>query len=138
MNLVPGTVSHPTGHSDLPGGLADVTLWATVANNGNSGVQEEVEVTFYSDEELTQIIGTETVPVPGGDLPSVPGCARREVTVSTVWSDLTPGLHYYWVKVDSGETIEENLPGGGGEADNVGSGFVLIDPEELFMPRMFR
>ena len=61
------------------------------------------------------------------------GCARTIETVTAVWTGLTPGLHRYWVKVDSGQEIVENS-----EGDNVASGYVLVNPEQAFTPLIRR
>jgi hypothetical protein len=128
------SVSHPLAKTNPIGSTADVDLSALVGNNGNTAVLEEFMVKFYSDAALTQIIGTDTVTVPGAGEASVSGCARQKVMATTLWSDLTPGLHYYWVEVDSGGAIEEDPVAGAGKSDNVASGFVIVDPESLTMP----
>ena len=119
------------------GSTADVEISALVSNNGNTAVLEEFTVTFYSDAALTQIIGTDTVTVPGAGEASVSGCIQQKVTATTLWSGLTPGVHHFWVEVDSGGIIVENPVEGAGKSDNVASGFVIVDPENLQMPILY-
>jgi hypothetical protein len=78
--------------------------------------------TFYSEEGLTMPIGEATFTGLGG-------CARRTTVVTTTWGGLTPETHYFWVKVDSPETVTETK-----ETDNVGSGMVVGNPRLLFLP----
>jgi hypothetical protein len=126
-NLVPDQIGTPAVIST--GGLAEATLVASVRNKGEKATTTSFTVTFYSDPLLTQVIGSAEVAGPSTFYPGLAGCTRAEVKVSTVWSGLTPGLHHYWVKVDSGLTIAES-----NEGDNVGSGFVLVDGERASLP----
>ncbi len=137
VNLLFDSVSYPITETNPVGGTADVNLWAMVGNNGNTAVLEEFMVTFYSDAALTQIIGTDKVIVPGVGEPAVSGCARQKVMATTLWSGLTPGVHHYWVEVDSGGIIVEDPVAGTGKADNVASGFVIVNPENLQMPVLY-
>ena len=133
-NLVAGPVSYPTAFSNPPGGTGEVTLKATLANNGNTAVENEFQVTFYKDISLTQEIDTVTMTTSGSGGSIVEGCVREMLEAEVTWSDLPPGLHYYWVKIDSANEVEENPPSGDGEADNIASGFVIIDPGQMMFP----
>lgn len=136
VNLLFDSVSYLLANTN-PSGTADVDLWVMVGNNGNTAVLEEFTVTFYSDAALTQIIGADTVAVPGVGEPSVSGCAREKVQATTSWSDLGPGTHYYWVEIDSGETIAEDPVAGAGKSDNVARGFVIVNPESSLVPLLY-
>lgn len=107
-----------------PGGTASAKLSVTFRNNGNAGVDEPFTVTFYEDAALTQAIGSVDV------VNEVFGCASKPYVVSVDWSDLAPGVHTYWVKVDSGDVINETP----GDTDNVGSGNVRVAKHGAFMP----
>jgi hypothetical protein len=89
--------------------------------------QAPVKVTFASDAGMNNVIGE--VEIPAG----VMGCATRPYTVSVDWPGLTPGLHRYWVKVDRENVIPETV-----EGDNSGSSFVLVDPQQMLLPRLTR
>ena len=79
------------------------TLSIKVYNNGNTTVNDPVQVTFYADAGRTQPIGTATVPA------GVRGCARRAYRVSVVWNEsLAPGTYPYWVSVDPDNSIPES------------------------------
>jgi hypothetical protein len=93
---------------------ADVTLTALVANNGNVPVAGPVEVTFYSDANLSTVIGSMSFAHLGG-------CARHEAQVEVTWEDLSAGFHRFWVKVDAPDAIAES-----DETDNVQQGLALV------------
>jgi subtilase family serine protease len=61
------------------------------------------------------------------------GCSRltREATVN--WNNLNPGVHKYWVKLDSTNAVVELS-----EGDNVGTGTVFINPNQSFVPVVSR
>lgn len=84
-------------------------------NNGNVSVQDSFKVTFYSDEERSEEIGSATISA------KIRGCASRTYTAQAVWDNLPQGVHRFWVEVDSNGDIAE-LPAD--SADNVGSGEV--------------
>jgi hypothetical protein len=132
VNLYPERVNAPVAFAGGTG-LATVQLTAWAGNNGTR-TAGAYDVTFYEDQSLSQSIGTVTVPGPGPSFPGTLGCARRTVAVSVDWHDLTPGLHRFWVKVDSGNAIGENPPGQDGEADNVLQGIVVVDPSQVGLP----
>lgn len=132
VNLFPDSVSYPVAFTD-GGGTADVTLWATLRNNGNRAPFNQFFVTFYRDANLTDPIGSATVEAPSPYRSGMAGCARQQIKVNVNWNNLTPGLHRYWVKVDSSSVVGEI-----NEADNVASGYVIIDPEQIFAPLSHR
>jgi len=111
------------------------TLTVDVRNNGTLRAEAPFNVTFYSDQALSQVIGTAVVPAPGGDFPGLTGCATRYVTVEVPWSDLGFGWHDYWIEVDSGGAIGE---GPDGELDNVTQGRVLVPSTQVNLPAILR
>lgn len=110
------------------GGTATARLTATIRNNGNVPTQGPVKVTFASDAGMNNIIGE--VEIPAG----IMGCATRPYTVSVDWPGLTPGLHRYWVEIDKENAIPETVE----QADNRGTSFVLVDPQQMLLPRLTR
>jgi hypothetical protein len=127
INLFSDGVSYPVAFAS--GGTADVILSATLRNNGNKAPINQFFVTFYANAGLTQPIGSATVEAPSAYHSGMAGCARQQIKVSVNWNDLTPGLHRYWVKVDSSSVVGES-----NEGDNVASGFVIINPFQVFLP----
>lgn len=109
--------SYPTAETILPGGTVSATIAAQVYNNGNTLTTTPVTVTFYSDALLTQQIGSAVIPAGLG------GCARHMTQVEVVWDNLDAGVHDYWVALDGGNTV---------------SGYVIINPEEVFLPLISR
>lgn len=94
---------------------ATATVHITAMNNGNTALAQPVDVTFYKDVNLTQPIGTATLTVLGG-------CARRTAQVDVRWSNLAPGDHTFWAKLDSSGALAET-----DEGDNVASGVVHVE-----------
>ncbi len=134
VNLLPSKASHPAVFTDPQTGTAEAFVEVTVVNNGTYTPDTNFDIGFFKDKDLNELIGTVTVPEPGGGVPGVSGCVRREISAGLVWSDLTPGKHDYWVKIDSGGAIVESEPGGSGENDNVIQAFVLVNPEQWLFP----
>ncbi|MCU0521977.1 MAG: hypothetical protein MUF84_14960 [Anaerolineae bacterium] len=127
VNLLPVAV---TARSEANGDMVSpvtVTLTADVANNGNVALTQPVSVTFYSDAALLNAIGSTTVM-------QVPGCARRYQQASVQWRDLPAGVHHYWVRVDSGNTVPDELS----ETDNVMHGVVIANGVRTFLPSVLR
>jgi hypothetical protein len=121
-NLKAWYATNVTGFINPPATTTTVTLSANIYNNGSLNAPDSVIATFYKDAAMNNVIDSVAIP-------SVSGCARDSVTVSVDWSGLTSGVHQYWVKVDSsGLLVEES------ESDNVNSGIVIIDPEQVFLP----
>ncbi len=121
-NLEPWNAANVSGFIIAPATTATVTLSVDIYNNGDTLITEPITITFYTNDTLTDIIGWATVP-------NLSGCARGPVSVNIEWGRLTSGIHHYWVKADSDNVVIESL-----ENDNVTSGFVLIDPEQTFLP----
>lgn len=126
VNLLPDQVAYPVGFSTAPTGTTSVTISASVRNNGNTEVTTPFTVTFYSDSELAQPIGSSTIS-------SLGGCARTAASAMTTWAGLSTGLHRYWVRIDSHQTIRESR-----EGDNIAQGFVLVNPNQTFLPAVRR
>ena len=110
-------------------GKATAVLQAEFYNNGNNSVTTPVQVTFYKDASLTQVIATTTVTPEAQFF----GCARHSYVATASWSNLEPGVHEYWVKVNSNSAVSESQT-----ADNIASGVVLVDPATLFLPAVNR
>jgi hypothetical protein len=111
-------------------------LSVVMRNNGNHRVNEPITVTFYRDEALTQVLGSETVPAPGGEFLGMTGCAVRglEVTIDADWGEVTgTGPYPYWVKVDSDNAIPEE-----DEEDNVANGWVSVVSNKSYVPFLSR
>ncbi len=109
---------------------ADATLSVGVMNNGNHVTADDIKVTFYSDEARTNVIGTAVIPRPSEYDAGMVGCARKTIRVEVQWPNLSQGKHYYWVKVNSDDSIPETNPN-----DNVASGWVYVDPPyQLYIP----
>lgn len=97
---------------------------AEVRNNGDIPAGASFTVSFYSDAALTTLIDEVVVPA------NLAGCSVNGQTVSVTWNGLVPDqVNYFWAKVDGGDVIAESS-----EADNVASGLVIVDPEQLFLP----
>ena len=128
-NLLVTGVPGATGHAMGAGGPGTAKLSAVVMNNGNIASDQTVVVTFYSDRWLRNPVGTTTL------LGGLGGCARREVVVeawatSPTWG---PGVHQFWVKVDSSNALDEAH-----ETDNVGTGTVEIGLVRAILPLVLR
>ena len=129
-NLTASRALPSVAFTNPPGNTATATLTVEFHNNGNTQINQPFNVTFYSDGGLTQEIGTVAIN------PVLQGCAQQTYTASVDWAGLSPGLHPYWVKVDSGNAIPENS--GGSETDNNAAGIVLVDPESIYLPTVTR
>ncbi len=112
-----------------PGGTATVDISATFRNNGNTKINQPFTVTFYKDAALTMPIDSVTISS------DVRGCTSSSYVASVQWADLTPGLHKYWVHVDSGNVIVELPPNNN---DNIGSGQVLVVSNQVLLPTVQR
>ncbi|MDW8099860.1 MAG: CARDB domain-containing protein, partial [Anaerolineae bacterium] len=115
VNLRPGSVGSSPGYVKSPGDRATVQLYVQIFNNGSVATPGPFAVTFYADQDLTQVIGTAIVS------DTVPGCASRARTAYVTWADLPVGVHRFWVKVDSWDSLVET-----DETDNVGQGTVIV------------
>ncbi len=99
-----------------------VTPLADVVNNGNIALAQPVSVTFYADVTLLDPIGTVVVN-------GTPGCARRRQVAEVEWRNLVPGVHRFWVKVDSDDELNESS-----ELDNVLPGIVVANGSRTLCP----
>ncbi len=118
------------------GGTVSARIGITVRNNGNARLNQPVTVTFYRDQALTKVIGSETIPAPGDDFMGLTGCAVRpiKVEVNASWPEgMEPGEYRYWAKVDSPGSVAES-----NESDNVVSGLVLMLPAAGYVPLVAR
>jgi len=122
VNLFPAEVAYPVAFTIEPTGTVSVTLSASIYNNGNTYAVGPVTVTFYADQALTDAIGSYVFTGTLG------GCARRKFTAAVAWNGLSPGVHRYWVKLE-GDTYM---------VDNVATGYVLINPRQVFLPVVLR
>ncbi len=132
INLFSDLAAHPSVFTETPGGTTDVSISASLRNNGNHAPLTSFEVTFYEDAALSQPIGSATVPPPGINRPGLTGCARRDIVVDTLWEGLSTGTHRYWVEIDSGDQIDES-----DEGDNIIRGFVIVNPRQSYSPVIF-
>lgn len=112
-NFFISEVSYPTATTITLPGTASATIAATIYNNGDTETTAPFTVTFFADAAKTNPIGTAVISEPLG------GCARRTVEAQLLWTDLEPGLHYYWAEVEGGNTVK---------------GFVIVNPEQVFLP----
>ncbi len=126
VNLFPSYVPNVIAYRPDGAATVTVTLAARVRNSGNRSPDGAVAVTFYSDQQLTQPIGTATFSGLGG-------CLGQQAVVTTTWADLGPGWRLFWVKVDSLDVVPES-----DETDNVGAGWVWVDPLQVFLPTVMR
>jgi hypothetical protein len=129
INLFSDLTSSPIEFTQTPTQTVDATLSLSVRNNGNITPLTPFVVTFYKDGALNQPIGTATVQPPGLNLAGMVGCARRGVIVEVLWEGLHTGFHRYWAEIDGDGWIIES-----DESDNIASGFVLVNPEQIFIP----
>jgi hypothetical protein len=128
INLFADGATNPTANT---GGnnTANVKLTVTVRNNGNVAPAGNFFVTFYKDAGMTQPIGTATVFGPGPNSAGMTGCGRKAVQASITWSNLAPGVHRYWAKVDSTNAVIETS-----ESDNFAAGIVFINGNQAYFP----
>ncbi len=137
VNLVPVSVGAAAVPVNPEDGMADVSLSVSIINNGNIPPETTFDVSFYSDSGLTQLITTVQV-LPAPEPPILFGCARRYKIIQGIWPDLPVGEYDYWVMIDSGNDIPENVPSGGGENDNVISGSVQVTSSGTYLPAIVR
>ena len=119
INLLPTNVSN-TAVSNT----TSAVISAEVRNNGGIPTGSSFTVSFYADSTLSNLIGQVVVPA------DLAGCALESQKVSVTWNGLLPEqANRFWVKVDSGNVIAEEL-----ESDNVATGIVITDPDQIFLP----
>lgn len=128
INLLVDYVNNPTPNTG-GGNTANAKLTVTMRNNGSSAPMGAFFVTFYKDAALTQPIGTTSIAAPGPSTPGMTGCGRLAKEASVMWNNLSPGVHKFWVKLDSTNNVIEVS-----ESDNFGSGIVIVNPEQSYVP----
>ena len=116
-NAIIGQVSYPTATTITPTGTISATIAATVYNNGDTAMTTPITVTFYADAAKTNPIGTSVIPAGLG------GCTRHTGTAQVTWDNLSAGLHHYWAEIEGGNTV---------------AGFVIINPEQVYLPTVMR
>lgn len=113
----------------LESGTVTVTLDASMLNLGNIDLSSPIEISFYSDSNLTQLIGASSV----NNLIRGCGLPNLGTNVSASWVLTTPGVHDFWVEVDSATSIAET-----NESDNVTHSIVIVDPYSVYLPTIAR
>ena len=108
-----------------PGGTATAEISVIFRNSGNTKVKQPFTVTFYEDAALTKPIGAVEISA------DVLGCTSRPYVASVEWSGLAEGAHKFWVKIDSGDAIDE---GSSGNNDNIGSALVMVPTDITRLP----
>jgi hypothetical protein len=116
-NLFIGQSNFPSAKTITPTGTVSVTLSAKIFNNGNTPTTLPVTVNFYADAAKSTLIESTIVPAGLG------GCARHSFEAQIEWDNLNTGVHYYWVEVAGGNTV---------------SGFVIVNPEQVYLPAVMR
>ena len=95
-----------------------ITLTANILNNGNSPTTKTVDVSFFSDAAMTQVIGSTTIPA------GIGGCTRQSTAATIVWNNAGLNTENFWVKVDGqNQQFESN------ELDNSVSGVMRLRAE---------
>ena len=119
VNLRPSSVS-----STAVSNTTSAQISAEVRNNGSLTTGSSFTVSFYSNAALTNLIDEVVVPA------DLFGCAVEGQKVTVTWNGLVPNqVNKFWVLVDSNNGVAES-----NESDNVTSGIVIVDPEQIFLP----
>jgi hypothetical protein len=126
-NLVVNLVPEDDNISMVAQNTDTAAIHVSIMNNGTIPVSVPFTVTFYADEAMIQEIGSYEI---DGE---INGCVRNALEASVNWSGLTPGLNRYWGLIDSGSDVENE-----NKSDNVFTGFVLVDPDQVFLPTVHR
>jgi hypothetical protein len=135
INLMAEEAGVGTGRIDEDGGVT-LRLSVAIRNNGNTRVNEPLMVTFYRDADLTEVIGTATLPAPDKDFVGMTGCAVRQLSVNGIFvvpEGLEVGEYPYWVQVNDPYSIVET-----DDSDNVVSGTFTVVPTGMFVPLVTR
>jgi hypothetical protein len=104
-----------------------ITLTANILNNGNSPTKQAVDVTFFSDAAMTQVIGSTTIPA------GIGGCARQPAAAAIVWNNAALDTENFWAKVDvQNQQFESN------ELDNSVSGVMRLRAAVADLPDRVR
>jgi hypothetical protein len=128
INLYQDGVNNPVLDTGT-GSTVNAVLKINIRNGGNVAPGNNFFVTFYKDAALSQPIGTATVAAPGTNSAGMTGCSRMMRVASVNWDNLPPGVHPFWVKIDSTNSIVET-----NESDNFGAGIVIVDGSQVFLP----
>lgn len=130
-NLVAGEAKNFTGFVKKPGNLGSAVLTVNFRNSGTRSITQPVRITFYSNANLTEEIGS--VVYNPANIGAITGCTwegRNNNQVSIVWNNLPIGNHPYWAKIDSTGAVPET-----NEGDNVtNAGLVVIQSDGLYIP----
>lgn len=105
-------------------GVISDTISVEIVNNGSKTTTSDYTVSFYRNPHLTNLIGSVTISS------GLNGCVSDKDVASVIWDDLVPGVNYFWARMSSNEDSDAT--------DNVTMGFVLVDPEQTFLPVVFR
>ena len=103
-----------------------VDIHIQVMNNGNTEATGSFNVSLYTNPNHTGLIGTAT-------LSGVEGCVRDNMVATIRWSGLATGSHTFYGRIDATNQIPET-----NEQDNFINGFVLVNPDRLFLPQVVR
>lgn len=120
VNLLPYHYTFTQTNNDT------VDIHVEVMNNGNTEVTGDFTVRLYADPNHTVPIGVAT-------LNGVEGCTRDKLVATISWSGLATGSHTFYGKIDANSQIPEN-----NEQDNFLTGFVLVNPDHIYLPRVAR
>lgn len=130
-NLVGGAARNVVTLARRQDNKGAALLTATFRNSGTLSVIQPIKVTFYSNQALTQEIGS--VVYDPGTRGAVAGCSwggRNGEQASILWNNLAPGTYQYWAKIDTLNAVGETV-----ETDNVTTaGRVTIRPYGTFVP----
>jgi hypothetical protein len=130
-NLVGGTARNVVTVTNRQTNKGAALLTATFRNSGTLSAIQPIKVTFYSNQALTQEIGS--VVYDPNIRGAVAGCSwggRNGEQASVMWSNLAPGTYQYWAKIDTLNAVGETI-----ETDNVTTaGQVTVRPYGTFVP----
>jgi hypothetical protein len=122
LNVVADGSAAPWAGQPIP-----FTLKATVGNQGNISVSVPFTATFYDG-----LPGT-GVPIGQAQIPrGLSGCGGV-ATVSTTWTVSSPGLHEFYVEVDSTHSVNET-----DENNNIAIGWALVSTQQVYLPALLR
>ncbi len=127
VNLFPATASAGSVVAGSGSEPASALLTVDVRNVGTTPAGQGFAINFYRDAALTDLIGSAAVPA------GLPGCESRTAVAQKRWSNLAPGRHSFWAKVDADGVVGET-----NESDNVIQGSVFIPTDRLWLPLTLR
>ena len=130
-NLVGGAARNVVTVTNRQTNKGAALLTATFRNSGTLSAIQPIKVTFYSNQALTQEIGS--VVYDPNIRGAVAGCSwggRNGEQASILWNNLAPGAYQYWAKIDTLNAVGETI-----ETDNVTTaGQVTVRPYGTFVP----